>query len=374
MKYTFTLVFISLLFGLLLIPQRTFGQGAPSIMFFIHNPQVNGNTYSFDIYAVVSRIGTYHSRGHVYLNYNSLAFGSSVAANNRVTVTPLMLLNEVIPNVGPKYSTVNIHDNTSSRVAVSWTSNFLFATPGPLAHTEMRTTPTALYHIEMEILNPNATLAVSLNGPLMTFEQFYFKRQGIEALYSMTPFPVTWGELTANPYSGGTEISWQTQSEVNSAFFEVEKQVDGGEFVSIHKLDAAGYSDEPLSYTITDQEKSTGKIYYRIKQTDQDGLSTYSSVVALQEIEVDALQVKGYPNPVKDVLKLDIKNPQSDWVEIQIRNIQGQLVETRRMWVEGKQNNHFSLELKGMEAGCYFLQTLEEKSNYRSNIFKFMKF
>lgn len=375
MKHIFTSLIFSLLSVLFLIPEKSFGQsGNPSIMFFIHNPQVNGNIYEFDIYAVVSQTGTYHSRGNIYLNYSTNAFGSDVVTNNRVQATKLTLLNENIPNVGPKYNTVNINDNTSSRFAVAWASNFLFATPGPLAHTEMRTTPTALYHISLEILNPNVTLAVSLHEPLMTYDQFYFSGPGRESLYSMLPFPVEWSDVSAE-YLGGrrAQVSWTTNKEVNTATFEVEKQVNGGDFGSIYQIDAAGYSDTHVDYAYVDALESGLQTYYRIKQIDQDGLATYSPIVALKSTDTEKLSVKGFPNPVKDHFQLEIQNQNDGWIEIRVRNIQGQLVKKDHLWVAGKQVNLIKFDLEQLEAGYYFWEIIEAKTQNRSAIQKLIK-
>lgn len=343
-------------------------------MFFIHNPQVNGNNYEFDIYAVVSRTGSYHSRGNIYLNYNPLAFGTSVAINNRVQTSKLILLNETVPNFGPKYNTINIFDNTSSRLSVSWAANYLFAPPGPGAHTEMRTTPTALYHVSLEILNPNATLGVSLHEPLMRNDQFYFVSQGREALYNMTPFPVEWSNLSAEHIGGQqTQINWTTIKEVNTASFEVEKQVNGADFVSISQINAAGYSDAPIQYSIVDTRSEEGQTFYRIKQIDQNGIATFSPVVALKRLEVEKFMVKGYPNPVKDIYQLEIQNPHSDWIEVHIRNLQGQLVKKERFWVEGNQVNRFRIDLEEIKAGCYFLESFESETEHRNKVHKLIK-
>lgn len=375
MKNTFTSI-ISILIGVLfLLPGKSQGQASQhAIMFFIHNPQVNGNRYEFDIYAVVSQVGTYHSRGNIYLNYNPQAFGTSVAANSRVQATKLLLLNDTIPNFGPKYSIVNIFDNSSTRFSVAWASNFLSATPGPAAHTEMRTTPTALYHISLEIINPNATLGVSLHQPLMLYEQFYFASRNRERLYAMAPFPVEWQAVSAEYVEGlGTQIQWTTAREHNTATYEVEKQVNRGDFIRIATQKAAGHSDGLITYSYLDPTESGTQTYYRIKQIDQDGIASYSSVVALKLPEVEKLAAGGYPNPVKDLYHLRIQHPESGWIEAHIRNIQGQLVKKERLWVSGNQPNEFQLNLSQLEAGCYFLETVQPLLGEKSKVQRIMK-
>ncbi len=375
MKHIFASICIPVLLLLVFAPHALSGQSAqPSIMFFIHNPQVNGNFYEFDVYAVVSNTGSFHSRGQLYLNYNSAAFGSNVAANNRVQVTHLTLLNDSVPNIGPKYSTVNIYDNTASRFAVSWASNFLFVTPGPQAHTEMRPTPTALYHIKLEILNPSVTLALSLHGPLMQNEQFYLTAPFREAPYRMTPFAVEWADISVESLEAGkTLLNWTTARESNSAYFEVEKQQNGGDFSSIAQVIAAGHSNAKVNYAYLDETGVGENTVYRIRQVDQNGHHSYSPAVELQGTSDISMTITGFPNPMGDKLHIEIHNPQSSWISLQLTNMQGQQIAQHRLWLEANQLNNFSLDVSHLSPGCYFMECLVQGTQARSKVLKMMK-
>jgi hypothetical protein len=190
----------------------------------------------------------------------------------------------------------------------------------------------------------------------------------------MLPFPVEWSDISAE-YLGGqrAQVSWTTNKEVNTATFEVEKQVNGGDFASISQINAAGYSDTPIDYAYVDALESGLQAYYRIKQIDQDGIATYSPIVTLKSIETEKFSVKGFPNPVKDHFQLEIQNQNDGWIEIQVRNMQGQLVKKDHLWVVRNQVNQIKLDLEQLEAGYYFWETVEAKTQNRSAIQKLIK-
>lgn len=77
------------------------------------------------------------------------------------------------------------------------------------------------------------------------------------------------------------QTAWATSSESNNAFFTVERSADARTFQPIGKVDGAGNSHTTLHYAFTDQKPLYGISYYRLKQTDFDGLFTFSDIRAV---------------------------------------------------------------------------------------------
>ncbi|GDX47418.1 hypothetical protein LBMAG25_02360 [Bacteroidota bacterium] len=97
-------------------------------------------------------------------------------------------------------------------------------------------------------------------------------------------------------------LAWQTSSELNSAYYEVERSVDAIEFHVLGRVSAAGYSTSLINYQLTDEHPYNGLSYYRLKQVDVDGSYTYSVIRKINLIDIDKKVVQIYPNPVHDVL------------------------------------------------------------------------
>ena len=76
-------------------------------------------------------------------------------------------------------------------------------------------------------------------------------------------------------------ISWKTASEMNNAYFTVERSVDGKYFETLIHANGAGISTEIKSYSFTDKNFQMGINYYRLRQTDFNGEYSFSEIVLI---------------------------------------------------------------------------------------------
>lgn len=76
-------------------------------------------------------------------------------------------------------------------------------------------------------------------------------------------------------------VAWQTSEEINSDYFEVQRGSDGTSFETIERVKSAGNTQTSQTYQYTDREPLQGYNYYRLKQTDFDGKSAYSKIIAV---------------------------------------------------------------------------------------------
>ena len=77
----------------------------------------------------------------------------------------------------------------------------------------------------------------------------------------------------------GTELTWQTASEYNSAFFIVERAGVEGQFEIIEKIPGSLNSSDLLTYYCSDEHPLLGINYYRLLQVDVDGnLETFGPI------------------------------------------------------------------------------------------------
>ncbi|MDO7847836.1 T9SS type A sorting domain-containing protein [Hymenobacter sp. M29] len=112
------------------------------------------------------------------------------------------------------------------------------------------------------------------------------------------PLPVELRAFTATAEgSAAVRLAWATATEKNSAFFDVERSLNGEAFAAIGTVAAAGNSSALSSYTLLDRKLPAGALllYYRLRQVDADGTASYSPVrtVALAA----EVRLSLYPNP-----------------------------------------------------------------------------
>ena len=94
-------------------------------------------------------------------------------------------------------------------------------------------------------------------------------------------------------------LAWTTASEKNSDHFDVERSLNGTEFVKFEEVKAQGSSSSAINYTRTDVgigAKASGLVYYRLKQVDFDGTSSCSPVRIVRFGKVVPV-ITLYPNP-----------------------------------------------------------------------------
>ncbi|MBC6698534.1 matrixin family metalloprotease [Hymenobacter puniceus] len=156
---------------------------------------------------------------------------------------------------------------------------------------------------ESDVAGGRAVTDFSLNSPNPCGE-------ALIQLQSVAPLPVeliTFG-ARYNATLPGTQLEWATASEQNSAYFVVQATDEpaADNWREVARISAAGQSISRRTYTATDQRPLPVKRlrYYRLRQVDQDGQTSFSPVVTVENSGTDAAEVEAYPNPVADVLHI----------------------------------------------------------------------
>lgn len=80
-------------------------------------------------------------------------------------------------------------------------------------------------------------------------------------------------------------IDWSTASETNNDYFTIERSNDAIYFVNVSIVRGAGNSTSIKTYNIKDLSPSKGINYYRLRQTDYDGKTEVSAIVATKIID-----------------------------------------------------------------------------------------
>ena len=159
------------------------------------------------------------------------------------------------------------------------------------------------------------------------------------------------GEVLAE----GNHLQWITATEIDNDFFTLERSADGQDFEEIAFVKSQGNSVNVQSYEFLDRTAPKGTSYYRLRQTDFNGLSTVSHVVALQRGESGFEIVQVYPNPAKSKLHLTFTLTSSHPnVEISVYNMSGQQLQFFTQ--EGKAGiNHVEMDVSDFPAGAYLV-------------------
>jgi hypothetical protein len=94
--------------------------------------------------------------------------------------------------------------------------------------------------------------------------------------YSSNPLPVEWLGVRAFVSHDNVMVEWTTATESASDYFTLTRAPDGINYDELHRIAAAGYSNQVITYRVTDHHPFPGINYYRITQTDYDGTISLS--------------------------------------------------------------------------------------------------
>lgn len=180
----------------------------------------------------------------------------------------------------------------------------------------------------------------------------------IVSLSGNSPLPVGLIDFNATVQENHTVyLTWQTASETNNDYFTVEHSKDGMHWDEIGKVKGAGNSSTLLSYHLTDAHPPLGESYYRLKQTDFDGVSRYSSPELVYiGSETDFLV---YPNPSEGHVYIFGEVNQLDKIEV-ISSVGQNVTSLIDVLLSNKKNDQITLDISSLRQGVYYL-ILKEK-------------
>jgi hypothetical protein len=132
--------------------------------------------------------------------------------------------------------------------------------------------------------------------------------EGVEQGRTLGILPVTLLHFTARCKEAEVQLAWQTATEINNAFFNIEKSTQTGAWETIAKIPGAGNSTVIRSYAYSDKLPGNAYNLYRLKQVDFDGHFEYSPIAAVNSCNESPGPITCYPNPATSGVFLDLKN------------------------------------------------------------------
>jgi hypothetical protein len=118
----------------------------------------------------------------------------------------------------------------------------------------------------------------------------------ISSTNNFAPLPVELLSFDAQCANENVIVRWTTASEHNSLNFNVQRSENGSTWADVQTVAAAGNSNSLIDYAIEDLGAARGVNYYRLIQTDQDGVQKIYGPI-LTNCGSDALSFLTFPNP-----------------------------------------------------------------------------
>jgi hypothetical protein len=176
----------------------------------------------------------------------------------------------------------------------------------------------------------------------------------------IAPLPIELISFTAKVTNeNNVLLQWSTGSEINNDYFTVERAKDtrlnagGGQgiaFEEVLRKAGAGNSSVTQNYSALDSHPYSGISYYRLKQTDYDGSTSYSNIVSVS-INDNELTVDILPNPSdgKFIIRIPAGKIETG-DEIKIYNSLGEIV-----FMSALKERNTLIDMTARPHGIYFI-------------------
>jgi len=172
--------------------------------------------------------------------------------------------------------------------------------------------------------------------------------------------PVELTSFTAAVDENNVTLSWQTATETNNSGFRVErlkesKSENSEGWENLGFVVGNGTTTEEHNYSFVDKNVSAGKYSYRLKQSDLDGTTEYSSEVEAEITAPTKFTLKqNYPNPFNPSTTIEYSIPQSGNVKLKIYNSIGEEITTLVNNYEEAGNYKIIFDASSLSSGIYF--------------------
>lgn len=177
-----------------------------------------------------------------------------------------------------------------------------------------------------------------------------------------SPLPVEFITINATPTEyRSIDIEWSTASELNCSHFIVERMNSHQKWDSLGITKGSGTSNTANHYLFTDQQPISGTSYYRVRQVDYDGDTSYSPIFSVQLLKNELVAI---PNPSSGYFIIHIPNSQTSNTSspINVYNQVGEMVLQKHI----DKKNQVSIDLSHLPSGIYMLE-------YSGKVIRLMK-
>jgi len=146
-------------------------------------------------------------------------------------------------------------------------------------------------------------------------------------------------------------LKWETTTEYDNMYFDIEKSEDGIHFNAIGKVAGAGNRNSSEDYSFSDNHPSANN-YYRLKQVDRSGSVAYSKILYVKMQSTDDI-IRMSPSTDGNKLQLLYNSSIVKIKQASIIDFSG-----RRIRSFHTTNNLQSLDISFIPHGIYVLQII----------------
>ncbi|MBI3503026.1 MAG: T9SS type A sorting domain-containing protein [Bacteroidetes bacterium] len=162
-------------------------------------------------------------------------------------------------------------------------------------------------------------------------------------------------------------VKWSTASEQNNDYFTIERSADAVNYQPIGTVKGAGNSSIVLNYSFADSDPLSGTSYYRLKQTDFNGMTSLFSSASLSSCASAGWNVAIGENPTAEGnISIMISGAENKNVRVSITDILGQNLYTKN--ITGLTGSYFLNAQIPFASGLYIVSAASDDKVFSKKI------
>jgi len=210
-----------------------------------------------------------------------------------------------------------------------------------------------------EIIAFNTDLSATDRQSLETSQSSYYSNK--------ITLPVVISDFNAHLQGSNTILNWVSTSEINVDSYNVQRSINGINFLSVGSVNSKGAGN--YSYTDNISSIPVNTVYYRLQVLDKDGTSSYSKIatVTLQNLGFKSFVL--YPNPVKSIITAEFIAASDGVATIRVLDVQGKFLKQQTSKVM-LGNNKLAIDASGIVGGNYILEIISSDGKLQKAFIK----
>ena len=184
------------------------------------------------------------------------------------------------------------------------------------------------------------------------------------------PLPIYLLSFTGKALVSDNQLNWSTSQEINSKQIEIERSINGTDFIKVGIVSARGNSSSRSDYTYTDKDVKAVNQYYRLKLVDVDGKFSYSTIIVIKRDNLPMSINRIMPNPFKDKVEIELLAENSNETVLTLYDMSGKLVKTMQVKTTKGINRILLNDLGGLGSGTYILNIKNNDGEIKTKLLK----
>lgn len=221
------------------------------------------------------------------------------------------------------------------------------------------------------------TAASAISGDQVQFNGYALTLDGYYTIgtknWPVSPLPIQLLSFTGEAKDQEVELSWQTATEQQNNYFEVQRSADAVDFTSLAKVPTkapGGNSTSQINYQYNDKQPLSGISYYRLLQTALSGQQKSSGIISVMFEEKHNIAFIVYPNPGKGEFNVDFTGIENNHeLRVTMYDMQGSKVYDHSFDTGSLSSNSFKIiPDKAIPNGSYTIYFVMEDVRYAVHV------